>query len=60
MTMTAPLPNDLLFTIEPGEETWTIAGPTPDSPPHVVPSPLADFDFLRQVSDLRSYSSMKF
>src|SRR5690349_15701583 len=58
--MTTVPSTDLLFTIEPGEETWTIVGPTPDSSPHVVPSPLADFDFLRQVSDLRSYSSMKF
>src|SRR4029077_4061346 len=60
LPMTTSLPTDLLFTIEPSEETWTIVGPTPDSRPHVVPSPLADVDFLRQVSDLRLYSSLKF
>lgn len=50
---------DLLFTIEPGEETWIIIGPTPDSPPHVVASPLADLDFIRLVDDLRHESSVK-
>lgn len=58
--MTDRSPTDLLFTITPGEETWTIAGPTTSSPPHVVPNPLADHEFLSQVSDLRHYSSMKF
>ncbi|HYO12494.1 MAG TPA: CHAT domain-containing protein [Thermoanaerobaculia bacterium] len=52
-------PTDLLFSIEPGEEIWTITGPTPDSPPHVVSNPLGDTDLLRLVSDLRSYSGTK-
>ena len=50
---------DLLFTIEPGEETWTITGPMPGSSPHVVASPLADLDFIRLVDDLRHDSNLK-
>jgi Restriction endonuclease len=55
-----PPPNDLELTITPGQKIWTIIGPTPGSPPHVVPNPLTDQDFLRQVRDLRRYSGMKF
>lgn len=58
--MTTPSPTDLLFTITPGEETWTIVGPMSGSPPHAVPSPLGDQDFLGLVRELRRYSSMKF
>ncbi|HBL29197.1 MAG TPA: hypothetical protein DD490_20390 [Acidobacteria bacterium] len=49
----------LLFTITPGDDTWTIVGPTPGSPPHVVDNPLGDAGFLRQVGDLRRYANLK-
>lgn len=58
--MTTSSLTDLLFTITPGEETWSIVGPTPGSPPHVVSSPLTDRGFLGSVRELRRYSSMKF
>jgi hypothetical protein len=51
---------DLLFTLTPGEETWTVVGPTPDSGPHRVPSPLADAGLMRHVRDLRYLSGRKF
>jgi CHAT domain len=57
--MTTSSSTDLLFTITPGEGTWTILGPTLESLPHLVPNPLADVGFLEQVSELRRYSSVK-
>src|SRR3954451_12199648 len=54
---TLPMSADLLFSIEPGESSWTVNGPTPDGATHVVPSPLADSSFLWQLSELRTYSN---
>lgn len=48
-------PTDLLFSIDPGESTWTVIGPTPGGPPHVIPSPLGDSSFLGLLSRLRLY-----
>jgi tetratricopeptide (TPR) repeat protein len=55
--MTVSTPASLLFTLVPGEETWTIVGPMPDRPPRVVPSPLADTRFRRLVASLREWAS---
>ncbi len=50
----APLdPGELVFDVTPGAETWTVVGPTPESAPHVVPSPLADSGLLRMLGELR-------
>ncbi len=51
------LTTNLLFTLDPGPSTWTIIGPNPDSPPHTVPNPLADSDFLEDLRNLRLYGS---
>jgi tetratricopeptide (TPR) repeat protein len=39
----APLPvKDLVFELEPGEDEWTVTGPTPESPRHQVANPWQD------------------
>lgn len=58
--MSPSSPTDFLFTVMPGEETWTIVGPGADSPPHVVPNPLAERDFRLLVEKLRVRSDEKF
>src|SRR6185369_11661745 len=38
----APLPvHELVFDLDPGETVWTVTGPTPESPAHTAPNPLA-------------------
>ncbi|HEX3128594.1 MAG TPA: tetratricopeptide repeat protein, partial [Thermoanaerobaculia bacterium] len=44
---------DLVFEIDPGEEEWTIAGPTSASPPHLVPNPLRDAELIPLLVELR-------
>lgn len=53
-------PRELVFEITPGEATWTVAGPTPDGPQHVVASPLADAALMSEIADLRRSSHLKF
>lgn len=57
--MTNLISSELVFDITPDEESWTVVGPTPDSPPLVVPSPFKDKELLSQVGDLRRFSSVK-
>jgi SIR2-like domain len=50
----APLdPADLVFDLVPGETTWRMVGPTPESPPHDAPSPLKDRAFVADLVALR-------
>jgi len=50
----APLAvNELVFDVDPGETEWRSVGPTPESAPHVAPSPLRDDAFVRDLHRLR-------
>lgn len=50
-------PTALAFTMTPEATDWTIVGPAPDSPPHRVPNPLSDREFLARLHALREASS---
>lgn len=55
----APLPvRDLVFTITPTGNTWTIVGPTPEHAAHIASSPLCDTDFLDQLGRFRDLASL--
>jgi len=50
----APLPvHELVFDLEPGETVWTVTGPTPESPAHTVPNPLADPELMALLTRLK-------
>jgi tetratricopeptide (TPR) repeat protein len=55
----APLdPGDLTFELQPGEDTWTIVGPTAESAPHTVPNPLADAELVKLLGELRKATGL--
>src|SRR6185436_1231570 len=50
----APLAvEDLVFDLEPGEDKWTVVGPTPESPSHTVANPLAGGELESLLTNLR-------
>jgi hypothetical protein len=54
----APLePVELVFEITPGDKTWTVVGPTRESPSRQVPNPLADKELVSRLNLLRETSS---
>ena len=52
-----PTAQELVFDLTPGEMDWTVVGPLTDSPPHTVPNPLVDADFITLLQELREWSS---
>ncbi len=50
----APLPlHELVFDLDPGETVWTVTGPTPESPAHTAPNPLADPELAALLAQLK-------
>lgn len=56
-TRLAPLDaHHLVFTLTPGEHTWTVVGPTVESAVHRVDNPLREPTLRRALIDIRSYT----
>jgi tetratricopeptide (TPR) repeat protein len=49
---------DLVFNLDPGEDEWTVTGPTPESPPHKASNPLNDSELLALLVALRDSVSL--
>ena len=57
-TKLAPLAvRELVFTLTPHEDSWTVVGPTTESPSHSVPNPLRDEAQLKRLSRLRTLAA---
>lgn len=54
----APLdPDELMFDLHPGDERWTVVGPTNESPEHEVENPFRDPSFLASLKRYRVAAS---
>jgi tetratricopeptide (TPR) repeat protein len=54
----APLdPEELVFNLTPGKDSWTVVGSTPESAPHTSPNPLQDEALVAQLALLRELAS---